>query len=135
MAIGPSQMPPQGQKALVRALFSRGNDYQVSCTLVSEHPGDATLEFLNEGDEVANDLRYIVATKDGLISNSIGQLPPGAAAPVTLRNDVTLDPFRCVWTCRDRKGRRHIWAYDGGHRRLGKRDPMSDEDSFRLMYS
>jgi hypothetical protein len=37
----------------------------------------------------------------------------------------------CVWSCRDAKGRLHVWSYDGRHKRV-KAAPATDEELFRL---
>ena len=129
-------MPPQAQKVFVRELFRpRRGGPLVSCVLVDEHPGKTELEFTNEGGETAVDLRYVIAESDGTGTGSVGHLPPGAAATATLRDGAPAEPIRCVWMYADRKGRLHVWSYDGRHKRLGRRKRPSDDECFRLVYA
>jgi hypothetical protein len=128
-------MPPQAQKAFVRELFrpSRGGP-SVSCALVSEHPGEAEIEFANNGGEIAADIRYVIAQAEGSVTGWVGHLPPDGATTVPLRAPVAVDPVRCVWMCTDGKRRLHVWSYDGRHKRLGRRRTATDDACFRMMY-
>jgi hypothetical protein len=118
MAAGPLSPPPQAARAFVRWLFGRRRGGpEVTATLV-----DDRLELFNGGGDVAVGLRY--ATEAG--SHAVGNLEPGQAVDVRVE---VAEPFRCVWTCTDGKGRRRVWSYDGRHRRL-----RGDADPYRLMY-
>jgi hypothetical protein len=131
--IGPGQIPPQGQKAFVRELLRPGRrGPRVSCVLVSAHPGETELEFTNDGGETAAGLRYVVAVAGGTVAGSAGNVPPGAST--SCRVDATGDPVECVWMCSGRKGRLHVWSYDGRRKRLGRRRTATDDACFQLMY-
>jgi hypothetical protein len=135
--LGPGQMPPQGQKALVRALFrvSWGGP-NVSCVLFDRHPGEHVLAFRNDGGDTAVDLRCVVAGAEGpRTQRSVGDLPPAESASIAAPDDAASDPLRCVWICRDGRGRLTIWSYDGRRKRLSKRHVPSDDACFDLMYS
>jgi hypothetical protein len=134
--LGPQQMPPQGAKALVRALLrTGGGGPTVSCVLFDRHQGETELEFRNEGGETAVDLRYVVAdAQDVLAGDSLGHLPPGAATAAAVHVDVSVDPFRCVWMCADSRRRLRVWSYDGRHKRVRRKRAETDEACFHLMY-
>jgi hypothetical protein len=134
VSLGPQQMPPQGAKALVRAIFrpTRGGP-RVSCVLFDKHPEETELEFTNEGGETAAGLRYLIAGTDGaLAGGSLGNLPPDVATAA--RADDTIDPVRCVWMCSDAKRRLHVWSYDGRHKRMRRGRAVTDKACFDLMY-
>jgi hypothetical protein len=134
--LGPGQIPPQGAKALIAGLLRRGGGaLNVSASLVEETPGQSELEFTNAGGETAVDLRYVLADADGVLSGvSVGQLAPGASTTVAVRVELAAGSVECVWMCADSKQRRHVWSYDGGHKRLKKHGLPTDEECFRLMY-
>jgi hypothetical protein len=134
--LGPSQIPPQGAKALIAGLLRRGGGaLNVSASLVEETPGESELEFTNGGGETAVDLRYVLADAAGALSaGSVGQLAPGASTTVAVRVEVASGAADCVWMCADSKQRLHVWSYDGRHKRLRKRRAPTGEECFRLMY-
>jgi hypothetical protein len=104
MALGPQQMPPQGARALVRALLGgRRRGPEVTATLDESDPDAVVLELLNLGTETAAGLRVTV---DG-VERQVGDLAPGAATRVHVRSAST----DCTWECRDARGRRRRWRY------------------------
>jgi len=126
--LGPGSMPPQAQRSFVRELLRRGRgSVSVSAALVEETPGVLELELMNDGGETAVGLRYVVADAEGKLSGgSVGNLPPGTSVKAKLS-----DAGACVWSCRDAKGRVHVWSYDGRHKRL-KTAPSTNEELFRV---
>ena len=134
VVFGPQPMPPQGARALIRALFRRdAGGPSVSCVLYEPHPGANELEFTNEGSEPAVGLRYVLARSDGSLTRAdVGSLPPGDEVAVPL--GVVAEPFRTVWICTDRRQRLHVWSYDGKHKRFGKGRGGDDRDCFAAMY-
>ena len=126
--LGPGYMPPQGARAFAREMLRRGRgSLSVSAVIVEETPGVLELELTNDGGETAAGLRYVIADAEGkLRGGSVGNLPPGASVTAKLS-----DAGACVWSCRDAKGRVHVWSYDGRHKRV-KTAPATNEELFRL---
>jgi hypothetical protein len=129
-------MPPQGVKALVKALLRPGaaGGPSVSGVLLDPEPGKTEITFTNEGNQTAVDLRYVIAEEHGTIGRPVGNLAPSVSTTAVLHDGAPIDPVRCVWMYADRKGCLHVRSYDGRHRRLNKQDVATDESCFQLMY-
>lgn len=128
--------PPQGQKAVVRALglIGRGGP-NISGVYVSD-PGEDAFEFTNAGGGDAHGIEYAVADKAGsVVTGQVGHLRAGESSSVAVYAAVgAQEPIRCVWTCTDNRGRMHIWSYDGRHLRLHKDERLDATASLRRMY-
>ncbi|HJX48573.1 MAG TPA: hypothetical protein VJ375_12045 [Gaiellaceae bacterium] len=103
-------------------------------TLDESDPGQAVLEFINEGRDTAIRLRCLWRDATGVLSQrSLGDLPPGGTAscgvPVAPH-----DAFACVWVCDDRRRGARLWSYDGPHKRLRRRHAGGDETFFHAVY-
>lgn len=135
MVLGPQQMPPQGARALVGALLGgRRGGAEVVATLDESDPGQAVLEFINEGRETAIDLRCLWRDATAVLSQqSLGDLPPGGTARCRV-HVAPRDAFACVWACDDGRRGARLWSYDGPHKRLRRRHAGDGEAFFRGMY-
>jgi hypothetical protein len=132
---GPQQMPPQGAKALVKALLQPATGRpSVSCVLTDPEPGTSEITFTNDGGRTAVGLRYVIAEEDGTVGGSVGNLPPSVSTTAALHHGAPVSPVRCVWMYADGKGRLHVRSYDGRHKRLGKDGVATDEACFQLIY-
>ncbi|MGZ4333278.1 MAG: hypothetical protein ACXVRJ_03285 [Gaiellaceae bacterium] len=108
MTLGPQQMPPQGARALVRALLGgRRRAPEVTATLDELDPDAPVLELANIGGTTAIDVRFMLAGRD---EQAIGDLAPGASVQVRVQ-PLPWGPVACEWTCRGRRGRTYRWSY------------------------
>lgn len=135
MVLGPQQMPPQGARALVGALLGgRRGGAEVVATLDESDPGQAVLEFSNEGRDTAIGLRCLLRDATGVLSQrSLGDLPPGGTASCGV-HVAPHDAFACVWVCDDRRRGARLWSYDGRHKRLRRQHAGGDETFFHAVY-
>ena len=135
MVLGPQQMPPQGARALVGALLGgRRGGAEVVATLDESDPGQAVLEFFNEGRETAAGLRCLYRDTAGVLSQlSLGDLPPGGTASCRV-HATPHEAFACVWACDDRRRGSRLWSYDGQHKRLRRQHAGGDESFFHAVY-
>jgi hypothetical protein len=136
LLVGGQQMPPQGARALVKALFRPvAGGPKVSAVLFERHPGETAIQLTNAGGETAADLRYVVEDAGGgLTRGSLGDLPAAAAVTAGVPAGVPVGEVRCVWMCVDSKRRLHVWSYDGRHRRVRRPRLATDDACLRLMY-
>jgi hypothetical protein len=127
--------PPQAARAFVRQLFQsrRARRPLVLATLIDDAgEGSSTLEFVNHGAPV-EDVACAVPIRGQLSERHIGSL--GAREVKAVRLPLAASgEFESVWACGDRKGRRHVWSYDGRHYRRRKNDRITLSEDFQRMY-
>lgn len=136
MAAGGSYSP-FGGRALVRqlnVLRQRGRGPIVTAVLARVSPGEASLEFENEGGQTAVRTSFCLGGPGDLKTGAVGDIPPGGFASVPISPEVAKEPVLCIWTCLDARRRLTIWSYEGRRRRLGAGRSESLSDSFRRMY-
>ena len=133
--LGPQQIPPQGARALVKGLLGgRRRAAEVSATLDESDATRPVIEFVNEGQGPAVNLRYLVGSTPGEnpASHVVGTVPPGSTVRMELRSALP-EPFRCVWCC-EHRGRTTAWSYEGRRKSFRERRLPPDAELFALMY-